>query len=341
MKHVTIIAEAGVNHNGSIEIAKQLVDKAAEAGVDIIKFQTFKAEKLVSKSAKQAEYQKKNIGSKADDSQLNMLKKLELSQKDHEVLIAYCKQKGIKFFSTAFDMESIKYLHSLNLGLWKIPSGEITNYPYIKKIAQYGEPVILSTGMCEMDDICAAMNVLLQNGVKREQITILHCNTEYPTPYEDVNLRAMITLKDEFMVEVGYSDHTKGIEVPIAAVALGATVIEKHFTLNRNMEGPDHKASLEPDELKAMVSAIRNIQKAVGGDGTKHISVSERKNIAIARKSIVASCPIKKGELLTEQNLTVKRPGTGISPMRWEEVVGTKAIRDFNEEELIQVDNYA
>lgn len=335
--HTLIIAEAGVNHNGSIDIARQLVDKAVEAGVDIIKFQTFKAEKLVSKSAKQAEYQKKNIGSTSDDSQYNMLKKLELSEQDHQELMTYCKERGIQFFSTAFDLESIDYLHSLNLGLWKIPSGEITNYPYIKKIAQYHEPVILSTGMCEMDDISAAMDVLCKNGVERSQITILHCNTEYPTPYKDVNLLAMQQIKKEYQVSVGYSDHTKGIEVPIAAVALGATVIEKHFTLDRNMEGPDHKASLEPDELKAMVSAIRNIEKAVGGDRTKHVSESERKNIAIARKSIVAACDIKKGELLTEENLTVKRPGTGISPMRWEEVVGTKAIKDFSEEDLIEI----
>jgi len=334
--HTLIIAEAGVNHNGSIDIAKQLVDKAVEAGVDIIKFQTFKAEKLVSKSAKQAEYQKKNIGSNSDDSQYNMLKKLELSEQDHQELMTYCKEHGIQFFSTAFDLESIDYLHSLNLGLWKIPSGEITNYPYIKKIAQYHEPVILSTGMCEMDDISAAMNVLCENGVDRPQITILHCNTEYPTPYEDVNLLAMQHIKEDFQVEVGYSDHTKGIEVPIAAVALGASVIEKHFTLDRNMEGPDHKASLEPEELKAMVSAIRHIEKALG-DGHKQISESERKNIAIARKSIVAACPIKKGEMLTEQNLTVKRPGTGISPMRWEEVIGTKAIKDFAEEDLIEI----
>lgn len=334
MQHVLIIAEAGVNHNGSLDIAKLLVDKAVEAGVDIIKFQTFKAERLVSKSAKQAEYQKKNIGSNADDSQYNMLKKLELSEHDHQELMAYCKERGIRFFSTAFDLESIDYLHSLNLGLWKIPSGEITNYPYLKKISQYHEPVILSTGMCEMDDVRAAMNVLINNGVQRDQITILHCNTEYPTPYEDVNLRAMLELQKEFQCRVGYSDHTKGIVVPIAAVAMGASVIEKHFTLNRNMEGPDHRASLEPDELIDMVNAIRNIEQALGS-GKKVVSNSERKNIAIARKSIVAACPIKKGEVLTEQNLTVKRPGTGISPMHWEEVVGTKAIKDFKEEELI------
>jgi N,N'-diacetyllegionaminate synthase len=251
-------------------------------------------------------------------------------------LIAYCKERNIRFFSTAFDMDSIDYLHSLNLGLWKIPSGEITNYPYLKKIAQYGEPIILSTGMCESQDIANALKVLLDNGVKKEQITILHCNTEYPTPMQDVNLRAMLTIEKEFGVKVGYSDHTKGIEVPIAAVALGATVIEKHFTLDRTMEGPDHKASLEPNELKAMVSAIRNIEQALG-DGEKHVSASEAKNIEIARKSIVAACNIRKGELLTEQNLTVKRPGNGISPMRWEEVLGTVATKDYQEEEMIQL----
>ena len=333
MKHVQIIAEAGVNHNGSLAIAKQLIDKAVEAGVDIIKFQTFKSEKLVAKIARQAEYQQRNIGKK-DEGQLAMLKKLELSQPDHEELIRYCNQKNIRFFSTAFDMDSIEYLHSLNMGLWKIPSGEITNYPYLRKIASFGEPVILSTGMCELSDIEAAVKVLNEFGVKREQITILHCNTEYPTPFADVNLRAMLEIGDKFRVKIGYSDHTKGIEVPVAAVALGATVIEKHFTLDKNMEGPDHKASLEPDELKAMVSAIRNIEQALG-TGHKTISKSERKNIEIARKSIVAACPIKKGELLSENNLTVKRPGNGISPMRWNEVVGTTAIKDFEEEEVI------
>lgn len=336
MKHTIIIAEAGVNHNGSIELAKRLVDKAVDAGVDYIKFQTFKASKLVTKAAKQAEYQQKNIG-KEGDSQYQMLKKLELSPEDHEVLIAYCKEKDIKFFSTAFDFDSIEYLHSLNLGLWKIPSGEVTNYPFLKRVASYNEKTILSTGMCDMVDVRTAVEALYKNGLSKENLILLHCNTEYPTPFEDVNLRAMLALKDEFKVEVGYSDHTKGIEVPIAAVALGATVIEKHFTLDRNMEGPDHKASLEPNELKAMVSAIRNIEKAVDGDGTKHISDSERKNIAIARKSIIAAKDIKKGELLTEDNLTVKRPGTGISPMRWEEVVGTKAIKDFSEEDLIEI----
>ena len=331
-----IIAEAGVNHNGSIELAKKLVEKAKEAGVDYIKFQTFKASKLVTKAAKQAEYQRKNIG-KEGDSQYQMLKKLELSPEEHEVLIDYCRQLGIKFFSTAFDFDSIDYLHSLNLGLWKIPSGEVTNYPFLKRIATLNEPTILSTGMCDMEDVRAAVDALYRNGLSKENLILLHCNTEYPTPFEDVNLKAMDALRKEFGVEVGYSDHTKGIEVPIAAVALGATVIEKHFTLDRNMEGPDHKASLEPDELKAMVSAIRNIEKAVGGDGTKHVSESEKKNIAIARKSIVAACNIKAGDVFTEQNLTVKRPGSGISPMRWEEVVGTKAKRDFSEDELIEI----
>lgn len=336
MKHVLIIAEAGVNHNGSIESAKKMIDKAVDAGVDIIKFQTFKSEKLVSKSAQQAEYQKKNIGNSSDNSQLNMLKKLELSHSDHQELIEYCNQKGIRFFSTAFDLESVDYLHSLNIGLWKIPSGEITNYPYLKKIAQFGEPVILSTGMCEMEDIEAALKVLTGNGLSKDKISILHCNTEYPTPFKDVNLLAMNELKERFGVRVGYSDHTKGIEVPIAAVALGAEIIEKHFTLDRNMEGPDHKASLEPDELKAMVSAIRNIERALG-NGHKRVSESERKNIAVARKSIVAAREIKAGEVFSETNLTVKRPGNGISPMRWEEVIGKIAKKDFQEDELIEL----
>ena len=336
MNHTIIIAEAGVNHNGSIELAKQLVDKAVEAGVDYIKFQTFKASKLVTKTAKKAEYQQRNIGG-ADDNQYMMLKKLELSDAAHNILIDYCQKKRIKFFSTAFDVDSIDYLHTLGINLWKIPSGEVTNYPFLKRVATYNEKTILSTGMCDIADVRAAVEALYKNGLSKENLLLLHCNTEYPTPFEDVNLKAMDALRKEFGVEVGYSDHTKGIEVPIAAVALGATVIEKHFTLDRNMEGPDHKASLEPDELKVMVSAIRNIEKAVSGNGTKHVSKSERKNIAIARKSIVAAKDIKKGELLSEENLTVKRPGTGISPMRWEELIGTKAIRDFTEEELIEL----
>lgn len=336
MIHTIIIAEAGVNHNGSLELAKQLVKKAYEAGADYVKFQTFKAEKGISRKAKKAEYQIENTGNE-EESQLEMVKKLELSYEDHQILIDYCNELGIKFFSTAFDFDSIEYLHSLRLGIWKIPSGEVTNYPFLKRVAAFNEKTILSTGMCDMVDVRAAVEALYKNGLSKKNLILLHCNTEYPTPFEDVNLKAMDALRKEFGVEVGYSDHTKGIEVPIAAVALGATVIEKHFTLDRNMEGPDHKASLEPNELKAMISAIRNIEKAVGGDGTKHVSDSERKNIAIARKSIVAARDIKKGELLTEENLTVKRPGTGISPMRWEEVVGTKAIRDFVEDELIKL----
>lgn len=332
---VLIIAEAGVNHNGSMEIAKQLVDAAVDAGVDIIKFQTFNAEKLVSKSAKQAEYQKKNIGD-GNDSQYEMLKKLELSKENHEELIVYCKKKGIRFWSTAFDFESMDYLHSLNLGLWKIPSGEITNYPYLRKIATYREDIIMSTGMCEEQDIQNAIDVLVKFGTKKEQIILLHCNTQYPTPFQDVNLKAMNTIKETFGIQVGYSDHTQSIEVPIAAVALGATVIEKHFTIDRNLPGPDHKASLEPSELKAMVNAIRNIEQALG-DGIKKVSESEKGNISVARKSIVAACSIKRGELLSENNLTVKRPGNGLSPMRWEEVIGTKAIKDYNEEDQIEL----
>ena len=335
MAHTLIIAEAGVNHNGSIQIAKKLVDAAVEAGVDIIKFQTFKADKLVSKDAKKADYEKRNIGD-GNDSQYDMLKKLELSHEDHQTLIAYCKEKGIRFWSTAFDFDSIDYLHSLGLNLWKIPSGEITNYPFIRKIAKYRENVIMSTGMCVGEDIHKAINVLNEFGVGKDQITVLHCNTQYPTPFEDVNLKAMLTIKKDFDVNVGYSDHTRGIEVPIAAVALGASVIEKHFTLDRNLPGPDHKASLEPAELKVMVGAIRNIEKVLG-DGEKKVTVSERANITVARKSIVAACPIKKGELLTEDNITVKRPGTGISPMRWNEVIGTAATKDYSEEEQISL----
>ena len=335
MAHTLIIAEAGVNHNGSIQIAKKLVDAAVEAGVDIIKFQTFKADKLVSKVAKKAKYRLQNIGD-GNDSQYDMLKKLELSHEDHQTLIAYCKEKGIRFWSTAFDFDSIDYLHSLGLNLWKIPSGEITNYPFIRKIAKYRENVIMSTGMCVGEDIHKAINVLNEFGVGKDQITVLHCNTQYPTPFEDVNLKAMLTIKKDFDVNVGYSDHTRGIEVPIAAVALGASVIEKHFTLDRNLPGPDHKASLEPAELKVMVGAIRNIEKVLG-DGEKKVTVSERANITVARKSIVAACPIKKGELLTEDNITVKRPGTGISPMRWNEVIGTAATKDYSEEEQISL----
>ncbi len=334
MERTIIIAEAGVNHNGSIELAKQLIDVAAEAGVDYVKFQTFKAENLVTKSAKKADYQQKNT--KNDNSQYEMLKKLELSTEQHFELTTYCNSRGVKFFSTAFDLDSIDFLASLHLGLWKIPSGEITNYPYLKRIAQYSQPVILSTGMSTMQDIHVAVEVLVKYGVKKSQVTVLHCNTQYPTPMQDVNLLAMNTIAKEIGVKVGYSDHTLGIEIPIAAVALGATVIEKHFTLDRNMEGPDHKASLEPNELKAMVAAIRHVEKALGSS-QKIVSVSENENINIARKSIVASRFISKGEMFTEDNLTVKRPGNGISPMRWEEILGKFAVRDFNEDELIEL----
>lgn len=335
MSKVLIIAEAGVNHNGSIELAKKLVDAAVEAGVDYVKFQSFKAENLVSKDAKKAEYQQKNMAD-SDDSQFTMLKKLELSPEQHLELISYCAKKGIKFFSTAFDLESIDFLASLKLGLWKVPSGEITNYPYLKQIALKKEPVILSTGMCDMTDIDNAIQVLLKFGVEKNLITVLHCNTEYPTPMSDVNLRAMKAIADKFSVNVGYSDHTKGIEVPIAAVALGASVIEKHFTLDKTMEGPDHKASLEPQELKAMTIAIRNIEKALGTD-EKKVTDSEGKNKSVARKSIVASKNIKAGEILSEFNITVKRPGTGISPMLWESVIGRKATKSYQPDELIEL----
>lgn len=335
MAKTLIIAEAGVNHNGSVELAKQLIDAAAEAGVDYIKFQTFKTENLVSRQAVKAEYQKRNTG-ETDDSQFSMLKKLELSPEQHVELMDYCREKKVRFFSTAFDLDSIDLLSELGLEMWKIPSGEITNYPYLKKIARQGKPVILSTGMSDLQDIANALEVLEKYGVIREQITVLHCNTEYPTPFADVNLRAMETIWEQLGVKVGYSDHTVGIEVPIAAVALGATVIEKHFTLSRTLEGPDHKASLEPGELKAMVSAIRNIEMALG-NGEKKVTESEAKNKAVARKSIVAAREIKAGELFTEENISVKRPGNGISPMEWENVLGQCASRDFQADDLIEL----
>lgn len=328
---VYIIAEAGVNHNGSFELACKLVDAAKAAGVDCIKFQTFKSKNLVSRTAQKAEYQKVTTG---DSSQQDMLKKLELSYDEFIVLKEYCDKVGITFLSTPFDFDSLDFLNSIDMPFWKIPSGEVTNLPYLLALAKTGKPVVMSTGMCEMTEIEAAINALKDNGTK--EIKLLHCNTEYPTPYEDVNLKAMQTMRDAFGLEVGYSDHTKGIEVPVAAVALGATVIEKHFTLDRNMEGPDHKASLEPGELAAMVSSIRHIEKALG-TGDKTPSPSEQKNITVARKSIVAKKNIKAGDDLTVENVTVKRPGTGISPMKWFDVLGTKAIRDFAEDELIEI----
>jgi len=330
---VIIIAEAGVNHNGSMEQAKKLIDVAAEAGVDFVKFQTFKADKLVTKEAKRAAYQDANTGT--SDSQYEMLKKLELSESQHKSLIDYCDKKGVSFLSTGFDHESLEFLHSLGLEFAKVPSGEITNLPYLRKVAQLFQRLVLSTGMATMEEIKAAYNVFISEGILPENICILHCNTEYPTPMEDVNLKAMLDIKKDLGTRVGYSDHTLGIEVPIAAVALGAQVIEKHFTLDRNLPGPDHRASLEPDELKAMVMAIRNIEVAIGGSGIKEPSKSELKNKSVARKSIVASRSINKGEEFTVENLTVKRPGTGISPMKWDNIIGSAAIKDFNEDEVI------
>ena len=335
MKRTLIIAEAGVNHNGDIAKAKALIDKGAEAGVDYVKFQTFKAEKLVTKQAQRASYQDKNTQN--NDSQYEMLKKLELSQALHQELMDYCNQKGVKFLSTGFDSESLVFLAQLGVTIAKIPSGEITNLPYLRQVASLFPEVILSTGMATIDEIKDAVKVLIDNGVSKDKIIILHCNTEYPTPMEDVNLKAMLHIQRELGLPIGYSDHTLGIEVPIAAVALGATVIEKHFTLDKTLPGPDHKASLEPNELKAMVSAIRNIEKAIGGSGLKEVSKSEEKNKPIARKSIVAATDIKKGDIFTPENLTVKRPGSGISPMQWDEVIGKEAKRDFQEDELIEL----
>jgi len=334
-ERVLIIAEAGVNHNGDITKAFQLVDAAVEAGVDYVKFQTFKAENLVSKEAKKAAYQIENTKNDVE-TQFEMLKKLELSPAQHEELRQYCKQKNIHFFSTAFDLESLDYLAKIGLKLVKIPSGEITNLPYLKKAAALFEEVIISTGMATMEEVRDALKVFLDSGISKDKITILHCNTEYPTPMKDVNLKAMLSIGNVFGVKIGYSDHTLGIEVPIAAVAMGATIIEKHFTLDNKMEGPDHAASLEPLELKAMVKALRNIEQALSGNGLKEPSASEMKNIAIARKSIVAKTNIEKGAVFTEHNITTKRPGNGISAMMWEEVLGTIAINNFNEDDLIK-----
>lgn len=329
---IFIIAEAGVNHNGSLELAKKLIDAAADAGADAVKFQTFKADTLVSKTAQKAEYQKQTT--KTDESQYDMIKKLELDETAHHQLIAYCKTKHILFLSTPFDHESIKLLNNLGMDIFKVPSGEITNLPYLSHIGSLGKEVILSTGMADLGEIEDALDVLTSSGTPKENITILHATTEYPCPIEEVNLRAMQTIAEAFGIQTGYSDHTNGIEVPIAAAAMGAAVIEKHFTLDRMMEGPDHQASLEPDELNDMVRAIRNIEKAMG-DGIKKASPSEAKNKIVARKSIVASCSIAKGEVLNADNITVKRPGNGISPMRFDEIIGTIAQKDYHEDELI------
>lgn len=331
---VLIIAEAGVNHNGDLDTARRLIDVAAAADADLVKFQTFKADRLVSATAPKAEYQTRTTD--AGESQHAMIRRFELDRGMHEALISHCKTRGIGFFSTGFDLESVDMLAALGLDRFKIPSGELTNLPYLRHVGAYGKDLILSTGMATLDEIGEAVRVLEQAGTPRERMTVLHCSTEYPTPMADVNLRAMLTIGDTFGVAIGYSDHTEGIEVAIAAVALGATVIEKHFTLDRNLPGPDHKASLEPDELEAMVKAIRNIEQAMG-DGIKRPNPSEAKNIPIARKSIVAGRPIKAGETFDEHNLAVKRPGTGISPMRWDEILGRKAARDFAADELIEL----
>lgn len=328
-----IIAEAGVNHNGDLETAFGLIDAAAAAGCDAVKFQTFRATELVSRHGQTADYQK---ASGAGDNQLQMLQKLELPYDQHQKLKDHATRRGIAFFSTAFDAPSVRLLKDLDIPVWKIPSGEITNYPYLVEIAGMGKPVILSTGMSTMAEVQDAVAVLTGHGASRDMLCILHCNTEYPTPLQDVNLRAMVTLGQTFGTAFGYSDHTLGDTVAVAATALGASVVEKHFTLDRTLPGPDHKASLEPDELKAMVAAVRNVEMALGGE-IKRPSPSEEKNRTIARKSLVAARPIRAGEIFSPQNVTAKRPATGLSPMRWNEVMGRAAPRDFAQEELIEL----
>lgn len=332
MSRVFIIAEAGVNHNGSLELAKKLIDVACEAGADAVKFQTFKADKLVSKKAQKAEYQKETTNS--TESQYDMIKKLELDEIAHHELIAYCKLKNILFLSTPFDHESIALLHRLQIPIFKIPSGEITNLPYLRQIGGLGKEVILSTGMATLKEVEDALVVLVNAGTPKEKITVLHATTEYPCPVDEVNLKAMQTIRNAFDVKVGYSDHTKGIEIPIAAVAMGACVIEKHFTLDKTLEGPDHKASLEPHEFIAMVQAIRNVEQALG-DGVKKPSQSEMKNIPIARKSIITCKAIKKGEYFSEENLNIRRPGQGLSPMLWDEIIGSVSTKNYAEDELL------
>ena len=337
MNKTIIIAEAGVNHNGSLQLAKQLVDVAAEAGADYVKFQTFKANKIASKQAQKAIYQQQTTDN--TESQLEMLERLELDEIAHLELVKYCQEKNIAFLSTAFDFDSIELLEKLGITLGKIPSGELTNLPYLRKMAKAFPKLILSTGMADMKEINDTINALIEAGAERMNLTVLHCNTEYPTPFEDVNLKAMLSIQKQLNVSIGYSDHTLGIEIPIAAVAMGATIIEKHFTLDRNMKGPDHKASLEPTELKAMVQSIRNVELALAGTGIKVASNSEKKNIEIARKSIVAARNISTGDTFTDENITVKRPGIGINPMLWDEIIGKKAVKDFKEDELIVIWN--
>lgn len=329
---VFIIAEAGVNHNGELDLAKRLVDAAAEAGADAVKFQTFQTEQLVTQQAKKAKYQIENTGT--NESQFTMLKVLELSLPMHQELIVYCQRRGIMFLSTPFSIEMVDLLNDLGMCIFKIPSGEITNLPYLRKVGSLKKKIILSTGMADLIEVKTALQTLIEAGASKENITILHCHTDYPTAMEDVNLKAMLTLQKELGVEIGYSDHTLGIEVPIAAVTLGAKIIEKHFTLDRTMFGPDHKASLEPSELKTMILAIRNIERALGSE-IKQPTAREKEISAIARKSIVAKQDIKKGEFFTEENLTVKRPGTGLSPMKWDRVIGKKAKTDFKRDDLI------
>ncbi len=333
---VLIIAEAGVNHNGSLELAKRLVDVAAEAGADLVKFQTFKAREIASGAAKRADYQTRNDGGLPEDGQLTMLERLELSAADHDALVAHCSDRGIGFFSTGFDLASLDYLQTLGFDQFKVPSGEITNLPYLRKLAGFGRNLILSTGMATLGEIEAAIDALEAAGLCRSRVTVLHCTTEYPAPIGEVNLRAMTSIATAFGVPVGYSDHTTGIEVALAAVALGARVIEKHFTLDRGLPGPDHAASLEPNELAKMVSGIRRIEVALGS-AQKRRTPSEARNVVVARKSIVAARPISKGEIFDDYNLTAKRPGTGLSPMRWDEVIGRAATRDFAADEEIEL----
>lgn len=335
LNKVLIIAEAGVNHNGDIKKAIELIDIAHQAGVDIVKFQTFKAEKIVSKTAKKAKYQSNNSNG-IDDSQYSMLKSLELSVDDHTTLLTECKKREIVFLSTAFDVEGIDFLDSIGIPFFKCPSGEITNYPYLKRIAEKRKPVVLSTGMANLGEINAALKVLTDNGLNKNEITVLHCNTEYPTPMSDVNLKAMTTIGQELGVQIGYSDHTLGIEVPIAAVALGAKIIEKHFTLSRDLLGPDHRASLEPDELKEMVIAIRNIETAISGSKKKEPSPSELKNKNVARKSIHTARPMREGETISEDDIISLRPGNGISPMEWMNVIGRRITRAYSASEMLE-----
>lgn len=334
MNKTLVIAEAGVNHNGDIDTAKKLIDVAAESGADYVKFQTFKAEETLTNYALQADYQIRNTGH--EETQIAMIRRLELSKDAHIELIAYAKKCGIKFFSTAFDLPSLAFLNELELDMFKIPSGEITNYPYLCTVAGYGKPIILSTGMSTLGDIESALKVLEDHGTDRANITLLHCTTEYPAPLHEVNLNVLATLRQAFGVAVGYSDHTLGIAIPVAAVALGACIIEKHFTLDRAMSGPDHKASLLPDELKAMVASIRQVELALG-DGVKRVTESEAKNLAVARKSLVAKVAIKNGECFTKENIGAKRPGNGLSPMRYEEVLGKKARHDFQPDDFIEI----